>query len=77
MHTELRYGRFKYLSFLFIDLICLVVASALSLWFYLGSRQIPYTFEDHYSVVIVMIIIDIVVTFVFSTLRRVLRWRKR
>lgn len=77
MHTELRYGRFKFLSFLLIDLICLVAANALSLWFYLGSRQIPYTFEDHYSVVIVMIIIDIVVTFTFSTLRRVLRWRKR
>ena len=47
------------------------------MWIYIGSKDITYTFGDHYSVVIVMIIIDVVVTFAFSTLRRVLRWRKR
>ncbi len=76
MHTELRYGKLKYLSFLFLDIICLVLANFLSFYIYLGSRNIPYNFEDHYSVMIVMIVIDIIVTFVFSTLRRVLRWRK-
>ena len=65
------------MSFLLLDLVCLVAANALSLWFYLGSKDIPYTFNDHYSVVIVMMVIDIIVTLAFSTLRRVLRWRKR
>lgn len=77
MHTELRYGRFKYLSFLLLDIICLMVANLLSVFIYLESRNLPYRLENHYSVMVVMIIIDIIVTFVFSTLRRVLRWRKR
>ena len=77
MHTELRYGRIKYLSFLLLDIICLIVANFLSIFIYLKSRNLPYRLENHYSVMIVMIIIDIIVTFAFSTLRRVLRWRKR
>jgi len=74
MHTELRYGKLKYLSFLLLDIICLMLANFLSFYIYLGST---YNVEDHYFVVIVMIVIDIIVTFVFSTLRRVLRWKKR
>lgn len=77
MHLELRYGRLKYLSFLLIDLVCLVLANFISFYIYLGSRHLPYTFTDHYSVLIIMIFIDIMVTIAFSTLRRVLRWRKR
>ena len=77
MHKELRYGRMKYLSFLLLDIVCLTVANLLSIFIYLESRNLPYRLEKHYSVMIVMIIIDIIVTFVFSTLRRVLRWRKR
>lgn len=77
MHTELRYGRLKYLSFLLLDIVCLVLANFVSLYVYLGSKDIPYNFTDHYSVVLVMIVIDVIVTFTFSTLRRVLRWRKR
>lgn len=77
MHTELRYGRWKYLSFLLLDIGCLVLANFLSFYIYLGSRDIRYNFGDHYSVLIAMVVIDIIVTFVFSTLRRVLRWRKR
>ena len=77
MHTELRYGRIKYLSFLLLDLLCLIISNFISIFIYLKSRNIPYRLENHYSVMIVMIVIDIIVTFVFSTLRRVLRWRKR
>ncbi len=77
MHTELHYGRLMYLSFLALDLVCLVIANILSLEIYIGNSNIRYNFTDHYSVIIVMIVIDIGVTFVFSTLRRVLRWRKR
>lgn len=77
MHAELRYGRIKYLSFLLLDLVCLVLSNFASLYLYIGSKDISYNFNDHYSVVIAMIVIDIAVTFAFSTLRRVLRWRKR
>lgn len=76
MHKELRYGRLKYLSFILIDISCLVLANAISLYIYVGSKHVAYSFDDHYSVVIAMIVIDVAVTFFFSTLRRVLRWRK-
>lgn len=77
MHTELRYGRWKYLCFVLVDLICLTLANFLSLWLYLKDKNISYSFANHYSVVIVMMIIDLIVTFFFSSLRRVLRWRKK
>ncbi len=77
MHTELRYGRIRYLSFLLIDIACLVFANVLAFWIYLSDRNVSYNIYDHFTVIIAMIIIDIFVTFVFSTLRRVLRWRKR
>ena len=77
MHTELKHGKILFLSFLLIDIVALIVANYLSLYINLGSRDIEYTFEEHYSVLIVMVIIDILVTFIFSSLRRVLRWRKR
>lgn len=77
MHTELRYGRLKYLSFLLIDIACLILANFISLYVYIGRKDIPYNFTYHYSVVLVMLVIDVIVTFSFSTLRRVLRWRKR
>ena len=77
MHYEIRYGNWKYFSFVVLDIICLVTANIAALWIYLGRRNIQYNFTDHYSVIIVMLIIDILVTFFFSSLRRVLRWRKR
>lgn len=77
MHTELKYGRWRYLSFLLLDVFCLVMANIISLLLYVGSKRLPYSLSQHFPVMIAMIIIDVVVTFVFSTLRRVLRWRKR
>ena len=76
MHTEFRYGKLKYISFILIDIACLILANYIALYIYVGSKDLTYTFSDHYSVVIAMIVIDLVVTIVFSTLRRVLRWRK-
>ena len=77
MHTELRYGKGKYLSFLFFDIACIILANFLSFYFFSGNRNTVYKIENHYSVMAVMVLIDIGVTFAFSTLRRVLRWRKR
>lgn len=76
MHTEFRYGKLMYISFILIDIGCLILANFISLYVYVGSEGLAYTFSDHYSVVIAMIVIDLVVTIFFSTLRRVLRWRK-
>lgn len=77
MPKELRYGRWKFISFVLIDLLCLILASYLSLWLYLQNNEINYSFRMHFPVMLAMIIIDLIVTFFFTTLRRVLRWRKR
>ncbi len=76
MHSELRYGRLTYISFVLIDIGCLVLANAISLYFFVRERNLSYSFNKHLSVVIAMIVIDLAVTVFFSTLRRVLRWRK-
>ena len=77
MHYEIRYGRWKFLCFILADLISLVLASFLSLWLYLQIADIRYSIPEHLPVLIPMIVIDLAVTFFFSTLRRALRWRKR
>ena len=77
MPKELRYGRWKFIGFVLVDLLCLILASYLSLWLYLQNNEINYSFRMHFPVMLAMIIIDLIVTFFFTTLRRVLRWRKR
>ncbi len=76
MHLEFRYGRLKYICFIIIDLACLILANYISLYLYVRNKDISYSLDDHISVVIAMVVIDICVTFVFSTLRRALRWKK-
>lgn len=76
MHTEFRYGRLKYLSFVMIDIACLFLANLISFYFYAGIKHLPYSFDRHYNVMMAMVAIDAGVTIVFSTLRRVLRWKK-
>lgn len=77
MRNEIHYGRWKYLCFVLIDLMSLMLATLLSLWLYLHIKEVNYSYSSHLSVMIVTIIIDLIVTFFFSTLRRALRWRIR
>ncbi len=77
MHNEFRYGRWKILCFVFADIVSLLLASILSLWLYLLNKDINYSIKSHFSVIIPMIVIDLAVTFFFSTLRRALRWREK
>ena len=77
MHYELKYGRWKYLCFVIVDLLCLLLSNGISLIVYRGVNDVNYGIGSHIAVVTVMCVIDLCVTFFFSTLRRVLRWRKR
>lgn len=77
MPKELRYGRWKFIGFVLVDVLSLLLANYLSLWLYLQDNEINYNFRMHFPVMLAMIIIDLIVTFFFTTLRRVLRWRKR
>lgn len=76
MKVELRYGRLKYLSFLFIDILCLILSNILASNIYLDNIR-TYSFAKYKPVVIIMVIIDLVVTVFLNTLERVLRRRKR
>ena len=77
MLEELRYGRAKYISFIILDLLCLILSNVLAACLYLDKRSGRYGYDDYSSVVAIMIVIDIVVTIAFNTLCRVLRRRKR
>ena len=73
MSEQYRWGKKYYVSFVFLDLICLFAANLLAAVLYrlIGDRS--YQIRDYLMAVIVMAIIDVVVTFVFNTINNVLR----
>lgn len=77
MHYELKYGKWKYLLFVITDILCIALSNQLALWIYLYNKNISYGFRSHIPIMLEMVIIDLFVTVLFSSLRRVLRWRKR
>lgn len=77
MKSELRFGRLKLISFVFIDLLCLTLANLFAVKLYLNLSDLTYSFEDYVSVAVTMAVIDIIITVVFQTLKRVLRRRKK
>ena len=77
MRNEIHFGRIKYISFIVIDLICLVIANILATKIYLDQNVLNYGYDQYRSVILIMLIIDVIVTLGFNTLRRVLRRRKR
>ena len=77
MRVELRYGKVKYLSFIFLDIICLIAANNIAAALYLNRMYPNYSFADYRSIIGIMIFVDILVTISMNTLCRVLRRRKR
>lgn len=71
---EFRFGKARILSFLVIDILCLVIANIISANLHLSiSPEMNYSFEDQRPVMILMLIVDVLVSFVFNTLCRALR----
>lgn len=77
MKEELKYGQNKYISFIMLDIICLIISNYLSILIYTEFGKTNYTFAKYRSILAYMVGVDLFVTFVFNTLRRVLRRRKR
>ena len=73
MKNQIRYGKLRYLSFILLDLICLVGANLLAAQIYLDDNAIRYDFQDYSPIILYMIGIDILVTFAFDTLNLVYR----
>ena len=78
MRVELRYGKVRYVSFIILDIVCLLFSNYLAFWIYLNRvRTGHYAFDDYRSVMVIMVIIDLLITVLLNTLRRVLRRNNR
>lgn len=65
------------ISFIVIDLVCLVAANHLAAKVYLGQHYFSYTYNDYRPIVLIMVLIDIFVTVGFDTLHLVLRRNRK
>lgn len=77
MKNQLRFGKWKYISFIIMDLLCLVIANFIAIKLYLKFGEHPYNITNNLVCVEYMVVIDVFVTFAFGTLNEVLRRRKR
>ena len=78
MRNQLRYGKLKYVSFILLDLLCLVAANWLAAKLYLNAQNVKrfhYSYKDYRSIVVFMLAIDVFITLAFNTLNRVLKRR--
>ena len=77
MKNEFRFGRLRYVSFICADLLCLVLSNLLAFDIYLKNAAPNYQLSTYWSVVLIMILTDLFVTFAFNTLNLVMRRRIR
>lgn len=77
MREEFRYGGLAYVSFGFLDVLCLILANIAAIRLYSGMGTEKYGMMYHSSVLVIMVAVDLLVTYVFNTLSRVLRRRNR
>lgn len=77
MKNEIRHGGLKFISFVIIDLICIVLSNVIVTHIYLNISHAKYSLEGHLPVIYLMVAVDLIVTGFFNTLARVLRRRKR
>lgn len=77
MIKELLLGKLKYLSFVVLDIICLLLSNYISYGIYINfvpDNNINY---EHTSVVIIMILVDLMVTLFYNSIHLALRRRIR
>lgn len=72
-----RKSTIKYVSFIVVDLICLIISSAVAATFYHSVSTAGYKYQSYWPPVIAMCLIDVAITVIFKTLDGVLCRRKR
>ncbi len=77
MKHQMRYGGMKFISFIILDVVCLLVAYLSAFLVYVNSISPDFLLPSQHTVVIYMVAVDLIVTFAFNTLDRVLRRRKQ
>ena len=73
MRDQLRFGRFRYISFVIIDLLCLIGANALATAIYWDIGKLWFKTTEYRVVFAYMLTIDLLATIAFSPLKGVLR----
>lgn len=73
MREQLHRGRLKFISFILLDLLCLLLSNIIAVQIYTHFGSISYRFSDYIIVIAYMMIIDVLVTAIFNTLNKVLR----
>ncbi len=73
MRNQLRRGGLKYISFIILDLLCLVLSNVIAVQLYLRYGDLPLNLSEYAVLVGYMLVIDLGVTLVVNTLNRVLR----
>jgi len=75
---ELRYGKARFLIFIVLDILLLILSNVVASKLYLDKTYTEnYGFDNYRSVVFIMVLIDFLVTIFMNTLCRVLRRSKR
>lgn len=77
MKEQLRRGRLKFISFIIIDILSLIIANIVAVAAYLRFGEKTFGIDNYIVIVIYMIVIDVTITVAFDTLNRVLRRRKK
>lgn len=72
MKNQLRFGKWKFISFIILDLLCLIAANCIAVLLYLKNVS-SVSMTGYYRVVIMMVAVDLAVTVSINSLDLVLR----
>ena len=73
MKDDFRYGKLKYISFILLNMACLIVSNYLAYKLYLEKKNVHFTLSNYKTLILIMLLIDLLVTIGFNTLKLVLR----
>ena len=77
MIKELSQGRWRFLSFILVDLLCLLLSNSIAYWVYISFISDANLRYNHLSVVAFMVCIDLVITLLYNSIHLALRRRIR
>ena len=75
MKEQFHRGRLKYISFILLDLVCLILSSFVSIKIYPKFNTLQLRIDDYTNIIVYMVVIDLAVTLLFNTLKNVMRRR--
>lgn len=77
MKNQIKYGKLRYVSFIILDLLCLLLSNLSATFLYYGQYTFDKIFADFIPVFILTFAIDVFVSLTLNTLGNVLRRSKK